>query len=346
MDRRRLLLGVTGAAVSAVAGTGCTPSDPSIDSPAAGGAPAAPTRPPTAGPSSPASTEGPPGAPKSGAAVAGEQALTELAAGILVGRHRGALSAAQRTMVTAVRDTHSQHSAALRSATPTSRPTAPLPPASATSSELAALTLKQSLSLLARGEARQATRLRRAALGDVGYSALLWGSMMVVADAFADTVSTSPAPVDAAPGARRPMPAVSDVEALQSMLRQLHAVIYGYQLALGRLQASSREGRRAMAALKAHRTLRDELTQVLLSRSATVPAAEPAYVPTVEPTTAERSGRLIRGMETALEPFCGLWLASAGRPADRSLALDTLAATAARGRSWGAPVTVWPGWQG
>jgi hypothetical protein len=293
----------------------------------------------------------PAGAPKSGAAVAGEQDLTELAAAILTGRHRRELSRSQRTMLTAVRNTHSQHRIALGGPAPTSRPTTSSPsaapsPAPAPPVGLAGLTLTQSLRLLARQEQRQAARLRRRALQDVGYDALLWASMMVVADSFARVlVDQQGVPVDTDPGARPPMPAVSDVEALQIMVGQLHAVVYGYQLALGQLPASSSQGRRALSSLGARRSLRDELVQVLLSRSASVPAAAPAYVPSVDPRTAGRSARLIRRMETDLQPFCGLWLASSSRLSDRRLALGALADTVSNAQRWGAAISVWPGWQ-
>ena len=141
------------------------------------------------------------------------------------------------------------------------------------------------------------------------------------------------------------MAALSDVEALQAVVRQLHALVFGYQLALGRLPASTSDGRRALASLEDHRRLRNRLEQELIRRSANVPAAAPAYVPPVRPTTAARSAALIQRMETALRPFCGLWLASATKPGDRRRALDTLAETDATARSWGAALTAWPGWQ-
>jgi hypothetical protein len=50
-------------------------------------------------------------------------------------------------------------------------------------------------------------------------------------------------------------------------------------------------------------------------------------------------------MESALMPFCGLWLASATTSKDRTLALDTLTRTQSTAHAWGASLTVWPGWQ-
>jgi len=49
-------------------------------------------------------------------------------------------------------------------------------------------------------------------------------------------------------------------------------------------------------------------------------------------------------MQTALQPFCGLWLAAAATPADRQQALTALSNAMKTARSWGAPLGAWPGW--
>jgi len=76
-----------------------------------------------------------------------------------------------------------------------------------------------------------------------------------------------------------------------------------------------------------------------------VPPAAPAYDPSPEVRDPATATRLLRGMEAALLPFCGLWLAAAGRAADRRAAFDALAATAATAADWGAPLRAWPGYQ-
>jgi hypothetical protein len=38
-------------------------------------------------------------------------------------------------------------------------------------------------------------------------------------------------------------------------------------------------------------------------------------------------------------------VAAAANSADRKLAIDTLSATARTARSWGAPISAWPGWR-
>jgi hypothetical protein len=212
---------------------------------------------------------------------------------------------------------------------------------------VAKLSLKKSLSLLAAREKSQAGAASRVAVAATGFDALLSGSVSVAARSYAAALSTTDSVSMKETGdPPRPMSAVSDVAGMQSMVRQLHALVYGYQIALGRLSRSSGDGRRALRSLRGHRRLRDRLEDSLVKRSASVPAAAGAYVPTVEPTTAGRSRRLIRGMEVAFQPFCGLWLASATTAADRRLALDTLEKAMDTARAWGADLTVWPGWSG
>ena len=80
---------------------------------------------------------------------------------------------------------------------------------------------------------------------------------------------------------------------------------------------------RAFGRLREHRILLDWLTTALVARSAQVPAAEPAYVPSVNPRSDATAARLIVSMEIALAPFCGLWLAAANNP-ERARAFSTL----------------------
>ena len=346
LSRRRLLgrgLGV-GAALLTVGVSGCTPSDPSVSTGNETSLPSA---------ASSTSTRPKPSAPRtpearSSALASGEQQLADLAAAVLSGPRGDDLSKSQRRFLTALRDAHLRHVAALRSPQPTTRPMTPgatATPGNASSS-VAKLSVKKSLSLLARREKSQAAAARRVATDATGFDALLSGSISVAARSYAAALtSEDEASIDIADEAPRPMTAVSDVAGVQSMVRQLHALVYGYQIALGRLSRSSADGRRAIRSLRRHRELRDRLEDALVKRSASVPAAAGAYVPTVKPTTAGRSRRLIRGMEVAFQPFCGLWLASATTGGDRRLALKTLEQTMDNARAWGADLTVWPGWQ-
>jgi hypothetical protein len=93
-----------------------------------------------------------------------------------------------------------------------------------------------------------------------------------------------------------------------------------------------------------HRIFRDRLIAWLRRRSAEVPAAEPAYVPSVVPRNQATAEKLIMQMQTALQAFCGLWLAAAASRADRQQALSALSGAVKTARSWGAPLAAWPGW--
>ena len=89
------------------------------------------------------------------------------------------------------------------------------------------------------------------------------------------------------------MPQLSDVEAMQLLVRQLHAIIYGYQLAIGQLADGGRRDS-AFGRLREHRILLDWLTTALVARSAQVPVAEPAYVPSVNPRSDATRGAVDR----------------------------------------------------
>lgn len=349
-SRRRQLLtrlasiAVLGSMATIVTAAGCTPSDPRIESQTGvipNGSAAGTRRVPSTSASSSSAT---PAVVLS--AVTGEQALADLAEVILTGPYRAQLPGAQGRTLTAIRDAHREHAADLRSTQPTRR--SAVPPALSqvpVPAGFAKLSLGSSLQMLGGAEQRQAGRLRRAGQGAVGLQALLWASLALAADGYADALGPrSSLPVARSQAQHAAMPTMTDIAAMQAMVAQLHALIYGYQVALGQLSESSPAGRQALADLAARRRVRDQLVKILLARSASVPAAAAAYVPSINPTTAARSAALISRMETRSEPFCGLWLASAAGNDDRRAALDALADTVATARSWGAPVGAWPGW--
>lgn len=322
-------------------------ADPSGTGRAAPGrlAPADPAPPPT--PPLPGAVEG--------AAI--ERALTARATAVLAaGGHD--LDASGRRLISAIRDQHAAHVAALASSDPTNPNASPAPPASpgspapTGSSSAKRAGFATAVKQLLAAESKAATAHRVRALQAPDTAALLWGSLATSAAALgsvldgADLAGDRPRPkrVTVAPvQARAPMPVVTLVAAEQQMVAQLHAVVYGYQLALGRLSGSSRDT--AAAGLKRHRVLRDRLTARLIEHRADVPVAEPAYVPSTTPRNAASAGKLIRQLETALLPFCGLWLAAGGTPAGRAEALDQLAATLTVARHWGAAQPAWPGWR-
>ena len=279
-----------------------------------------------------------------------EAALAGHAATVLrVGPKR--LDKADRRLVSAIRDAHLAHAATLRTPDPTD-PTSgpgPSPPTTSPSGSATPPSFATAVKLLVEAERRAAAAHRRGALAADGLGALLWGSLATSAGVFAavlaatDLAGEDPEPTGSVTvRARAPMPVVGVAEAEQQLVRQLHAAVYGYQLALGRLGGARRDA--AAKRLKQHRILRDRLTARLVERKAEVPVAEAAYVPSTVPRNAPTAAKLLRQLETALTPFGGLWLAAAGSPEERGGALDTLRRTTDAARSWGAAVPAWPGW--
>ena len=309
---------------------GCALSDPTVDDPNASST-IAPSGKPSATQASPTPSATPtvPGAP---AAASAEERLAALASAILGGPHRKSLSGRQRALLHFVAATHAAHAAALAPRSPAAPP------------KISQLSLEQSLVLLARREAAAGNAYGRSALNSQGQDALLWGSWSVAAASIASAVTAAKPPGVTAVHGHRPAALLSDVEAVQQLVEQLHAVVYGYQLALGHLPVLGKPHARAVRELLDTRLRRDRLVVWLQKRSARVPAAEPAYVPSTVPQGAASSARLIRQLQVALQPFCGLWLAAAGSPADRQTALTTLRSVQGTARSWGAPLAAWPGW--
>ena len=80
----------------------------------------------------------------------------------------------------------------------------------------------------------------------------------------------------------------------------------------------------------------------LSRRDAEVPVPEPAYRPSVEVRDGPTGIRLVRTMLVALQPFAGIWLASAA-DTEREWALTYFLTTVDLARGWGAPLPVWPG---
>ena len=309
---------------------GCSP-DPSGNTPAVSpslapdSTPAlrqTPTPSPTTAPSDP-----------SAAAEAPEQALAALAAAILAGPQRKQLSKDRRHLLTFLHNAHTAHARAIAN---------PLP--SQTPLDLGGQSLNSSLAQLARRETAAASRYRQAALRATGSDALLWGSLSLAAASFAAAVSAANPPSTRPVTNPKQVAMLPEIAAVQELVRQLHAMVYGYQLAIGKLKVLSKQRPKAEQELLEQRTFRDQLIAWLRKRSADVPAAEPAYVPSVTPRSPATAGKLIMQMQTAVQPFCGLWLAAAANQADREQALTALGRAMRTARSWGAPLVAWPGW--
>ena len=308
---------------------GCAPGDPAVDTPAL-----TPNAPAPADTGNASATPSPTSAAPNPAAerAATEQALAALAAAILVGPHRKQLSKDRRQLLMFLRDAHTAHAQAI---------TTPLPTAAAV--KIGRMSLNSSLALLSRRESSAAGHYRRAALKTKGSDAQLWGSLSAAAGSFAAAIGSANPPATRPVANRAPVEVLPEVAAVQELVRQLHAIVYGYQLAIGKLKMLSRQRTKAERELLAERVFRDQLIAWLRKRSADVPAAAPAYQPSVVPRNPATAGKLIMRMQIALQPFCGLWLAAATTQPDRQQALTALTNAMKTARSWGAPLTAWPG---
>jgi hypothetical protein len=308
---------------------GCAPSDSGIDNP---------LRPdPRSSADTSATTANPSATPAASNSSAGqvalEQALAALSAAILVGPHHPQLSKDSRQLLTFLHDAHTAHAQATTDPLPTPPPVG-----------IGGMSLAGSLALLSRRENSAAQHYRSAALNANGAEALLLGSLSVAAASFARAIGSDDAPPTRPVANPQPIAILPDVVAVQELVRQLHAIVYGYQLAIGKFKVLSKQRPKAVRELLAQRVLRDGLIDWLRRHSADVPTAEPAYVPSIVPRDAATAGRLIARMQTALQPFCGFWLAASTSQTDRQQALTALATAVQTGRSWGAPLAAWPGW--
>ncbi|SDS17943.1 protein of unknown function [Friedmanniella luteola] len=323
-SRRTLLLG--GLAVGASA---CSVSDPAVRGPA--GAPAATARPsPTPSPLAPGLARD----------VAAE---TALAAGARAQRARtDADDARRRDLLGLVEQAHTARAAAITApdpAEPTPSSTSTPAPGPRSGPGRAPGTER-----LVADERALAARYRAAAMAAGGPAALLWGSMAVASGAFATALAAAEPPRSAAVADRAPLTVPSDSAAVSALVGSLHAAVWGYQLALGKLPVTGARHDRARAGLRERRALQARLVDRLRRAGVEVPAAAPAYDPDPEVRDADDARLLLRRIETRLLPFCGLWLAAAARPADRAAALAALTATATTATAWGAPLQAWPGW--
>ena len=144
--------------------------------------------------------------------------------------------------------------------------------------------------------------------------------------------------VDAVPHELQPQPATV------ALLRQLHALVFGYQAAYPAFRGP--EAKVVFDLLYRRREERDRLTAWLRERGQTVPAAEAAYALPGQPADRPRAVQLLAQMEIAYQPFAGAWVAAATDPGSRRAALEALEEAVRLGLQWGGPLARWPGWPG
>lgn len=334
---RRAFLTLAGVTVLGV--TGCQVSDPVVT-----GGPAGPPPAPSPTPE--------PVVPGQQAALAHEVDLAALAGAAYAAADRLRLGPGQKAATGWMAVAHEIHVTALLNPQPTARATAlptpapgrtphPRPDPSAT---LRASTRDQAISELRDRLERALADYRQAALGSQGPTSLVWGSLAAYARS-AQTALIRDAPRPEPPDIPvRELEPWSDTEAEQQALRQVHALIYGYQAAipwLGRAETQT-----AYDLVVRRRELRDRLAKDLRERGQTAPAAEPAYALPRQPTDRNTAAELLWRMEAAFAPFAGAWLAAATAEETRRLALENLEQSSALCLDWGGPLVIWPGWPG
>lgn len=315
LTRRSLMLG--GASV--LAGTalgGCAVSDPTMSGPK---------------PTQLVASRAP--LTQSAEIAALESGLAEAAATLAVSDSKNADRFASLSQA------HRLHATALSDEEPLSRPSPDAspaqPPAKASKKQQKALSKEQTEQLKEVRETASA-----AAEAETGLRALLLASVAAFAAA-APALGRSGTVAIGSPAPQ--VLASSEGGAAADLLRQLYAIVYGYQAAAAPLRAASQARKECMARLAAHERLSDTLVDALAASKTEVPVAEPVYALPYRMSNADKSAKLRAQMEAALLPYLGSWLAVAGDSRVSQLAVAGLLDGAAAAAKLGGTVPTWPG---
>ncbi|NNG18732.1 DUF4439 domain-containing protein [Naumannella sp. ID2617S] len=331
---RRGFLAVAGGSLLAL--TGCMVSDPRV----------------VGGPSTPPPQPSPsplPTIPGQQLAIGSESELAALCGQLNQSAAALGLPAGQGTIAGWLAAGHKAHLIALVGVRPNERPTAvPTPDARWSPRPMPTPSLRLP------GDRAQAVRTitdllgrcvgpyRESALASSGTTALLWGSLTAYAIGAGIALPGDPGRPAPPSTPNHPLAPMTEVEAPQQLLRQVHALVYGYQVAIASLPRP--EAQRATELLGARRTLRGDLTALIRGRGQTAPAAEAAYALSVQPRDAATARELLSRMELAFAPFAGAWVAAATDPDSRRKAQQVLEESVRVSLGWGAPLPIWPGW--
>ncbi|MGD7708243.1 DUF4439 domain-containing protein [Microlunatus sp. Y2014] len=261
-----------------------------------------------------------------------------------VAERRYELPGAAIANLTTLATVHDRHVEVLSGPTPTRRPapgsatptTTPAPPTITLDPDQAKAVASVQASL------RDATATHRAAaVMASGLDALLWGSLAAAASQDAVLVGrTTPIPAPVAEPAHEVPDIPPDTEGASILMRQLHAAVYGYQVAMEELRGEQSEP--YAQRLGRLRTQRDGLARLLRTRGIAPPAAEPGYdLAPVDSAAAALA--LVSELERALLPHQGRWLAAAG-PAGIGPAVDGVIDGATMAVIAGGTPLIWPGW--
>ncbi len=173
-----------------------------------------------------------------------------------------------------------------------------------------------------------------------GAETLLWASMAAgaVQDREVLAAAADPAPSEAD---HLPYVTKKEVRAAQELLSQVHAMVFGYSVALTPIAAA--DSQEWSLRLEQHRQFRDRLAELLRDRGAAVPAAEPEYETGDAADDPKQARALVAHMEDALLVFSGAWVAAC-RADQREAAVAWLVDGAAAAVRAGAGPRLWPGW--
>ena len=255
-------------------------------------------------------------------------------------------SKAERANLAWCERAHRRRSEALLAEAPETRPSAPtgsaapsLPPlptvASPTSGAAARKGADRALSRAVSGHRDRAIALS-------GAESLFWASLAAAATQSRVVVAAEDrVELPGEEPEHGPYQPLTEVAAAQALLTQVHAIVFGYQVALAPVPAQ--DGQSWVARLEQHRVVRDQVAELLRDRGASVPAAEPEYETGDAADSVGAARDLVARMESALLPFTGAWVAAC-RGADRRRAVGWLLTGARIAVSSGAAPRLWPGW--
>jgi hypothetical protein len=133
---------------------------------------------------------------------------------------------------------------------------------------------------------------------------------------------------------------MSVIDDLQSALAGEHAAVYGYGVIGGRLSGSKKA--QALAGLNEHRSTRDQLSRLIVSRGAEPVPAEPSYV--VDVSTGKQS-QLVSTAIKIEDRLCVRYanLVLNTDQGARTLAIPQLQGCAVRSALWSKTAQAFPG---
>lgn len=134
---------------------------------------------------------------------------------------------------------------------------------------------------------------------------------------------------------------MTEKDALQAALAGEHAALYGVGVAGGKL--SGARFAQATASFGEHRRRRDQLSDLLVDAGESPVAAEPAYDLPQAVTNAATATALVLLIERRLSVVYAELVEAAEKDTVRSLAVQSLIATARAQLTWGGTPQAFPG---